>query len=62
MKYQYTREELEQIEQNRWLTDRERNVFDLFYRRGWHIEAIAAELDTCRSTIDNVLRSIRSKA
>lgn len=62
MKYQYTREQLEQIEQNRWLTDRERNVFDLFYRRGWQIEAIAAELDTCRSTIDNVLRSIRSKA
>ena len=62
MKYQYTREQLEQIEQNRWLTDRERNVFDLFYRRGWNIEDIAAELDTCRSTIDNVLRSIRSKA
>lgn len=61
MKIQYSIEELEQLEQCRWLTDREREVFELYYRRGWEIEAIAAELYTCRSTINNVLKSIREK-
>lgn len=61
MKIQYSIEELEQLEQCRWLTDRERLVFDYFYRRGWEIEAIAAELYTCRGTINKILRSIREK-
>lgn len=61
MKIKLSQEELEQIEQYKWLTDRERQVFDLYYRRGWEIEAIAAEIDRCRSTVNNVLRSIRDK-
>ena len=61
MKIRYTMKELEQLEQCHWLTDREREVFDLYYRRGWEIEAIAAELYTCRNTINNVLKSIREK-
>lgn len=61
MKIVFTIEELEKLEQCRWLTDRERQVFELYYRRGWEIEAIAAELYTCRGTINNVLKSIRAK-
>lgn len=45
-----------------WLTDREKKVFDLFYRRGWPIEDIAAELYLSRRTVDYTLANIRSKA
>lgn len=61
MKIKYTIKELEQLEACPWLTDREREVFNLYYRRGWEIEAIAAELYTSRNTINNVLKSIRDK-
>lgn len=46
---------------NPWLTDREKQVFDLFYRRGWRIEDIAAELEVSRRTIINILQSARNK-
>lgn len=46
---------------NQWLTDRERQVFDLYYRRGWAIEDVAAELYVSRGTVNNCLRSIREK-
>lgn len=49
------------MEQSRWLSDRERIVFELYYRRGWSIEAIAAEIYTSRGTVNNILRSIRQK-
>jgi Sigma-70, region 4. len=49
------------MQANYWLDDRERMVFDFFYRRGWHIEDIAAELDYSRSTITRVLKSMRTK-
>lgn len=61
MKYKYPIVELEKMEQSKWLTDRERAVFELFYRRGWSIEAIAAEIYASRSTVNNILRSIRDK-
>lgn len=61
MKYRYSIEELERISKSPWLTDRERIVFDLYYRRGWEIEAIAAEIYVCRGTVNNILKSIRSK-
>lgn len=60
-KYHYTVEQLEQLLRNPWLTDRERQVAELYYRRGWHIEAVAAELDVSRGTINNALRRIRQK-
>lgn len=44
-----------------WLTDRERAVFDLYYRRGWAIEDIAAELYLSRRTVDYTLAQIREK-
>ena len=47
---------------NPWLTDREKQVFELFYRQGWQIEDVAAELDVSRGTVNNILRSIREKA
>ena len=39
------------MEKCEWLTDREKAIFNLFYRRGWQIEAIAAEMDVSRGTI-----------
>ena len=61
MKYKYTTQQLEEMERCKWLTDRERSVFDLVYRRGWAIEDTAAELYVSRSTVDADLRSIREK-
>jgi DNA-directed RNA polymerase specialized sigma24 family protein len=46
---------------NPWLTDREKRAFDLFYRRGWAIEDVAAEMYVSRRTVDNDLASIRRK-
>lgn len=60
-KFIYSQIELENMSNNKWLSDRERKVFDLFYARGWAIEDIAAELDFNRSTINRILKSIRLK-
>ena len=60
MKYRFTVQQLEAMASTPWLTDREKQVFELFYRRGWEIERIAAELDVSRGTINTVLRKIRS--
>lgn len=61
MKYRFTVQQLEAMASNPWFTDREKQVFELFYRRGWRIEDIAAELDVTRGTVDNILRAIRAK-
>lgn len=61
MKRRFEIRELEQLDQCKWLTDRERAVFDLYYRRGWEIEAVAAELYLSRSTVKRTLNGIRSK-
>ena len=61
MKNRPTVEQLEKMSANPWLTDREREVFELYYRRGWAIEDIAAELYVCRNTINNTLYSLRRK-
>lgn len=42
MKYRYTVQQLQKMEQCRYLTDRERRVFNLVCRRGWAIEDAAA--------------------
>lgn len=62
MKYKYSTGELEHMSSCPWLTDREKKTFDLYYRRGWAIEDIAAEMYVSRGTINNTLRSIRNKA
>lgn len=62
MKYTYTTEQLEEMVRNPWLTDREREVFELYYRRGWAIEDVAAELYVSRNTVNNTLYSLRRKA
>lgn len=61
MKHTYTPKQLEEMSNNKWLTDREREVFELYYRRGWAIEDIAAELYVSRNTINNTLYSLRHK-
>lgn len=61
MKYTYSTEQLEKMSKNPWLSDRERKVFEYYYRRGWAIEDIAAELYVSRNTINNTLNSIRNK-
>ena len=60
-KYRFSPDQLEQMAVNPWLTDREKRAFDLFYRRGWAIEDVAAELYVSRRTVDNDLASIRRK-
>ena len=61
-KYKYSPAQLSRMESNRWLTDRERKVFDLYYRRGWAMEDVAAELYVSRGTVRNDLKSIREKS
>ena len=61
MKYKYTPAQLEQMERCRWLTDRERRVFNLVYRRGWSREDVAAVLFVSVGTVEGDLRSIRDK-
>lgn len=61
MKYKYSVSQLEAMSASPWLTDRERQVFSLYYQRGWAIEDVAAELDVSRGTVNNDLRSIRGK-
>lgn len=46
----------------RWLSDRERQAFELYYRRGWAIEDVAAELYVSRNTVNRILASVRHKA
>lgn len=60
-KYKYSREQLESMAANPWMSDRERGAFDLIYRRGWAIEDVAAEMNCSRSTINRTLASIRQK-
>ena len=55
MKYRYTVQQLKKMEQCRYLTDRERRVFNLVCRRGWAIEDAAAELYLSRSSIAYLL-------
>lgn len=62
MKFKLSRQQLESIEHDRWLTDQERAVFDLYYRRGWSIEDTASEIDRSRSTVNRILRQIRQKS
>ena len=61
MKYKYTVAELTQMSKCRWLTNRERRVFEMYYRKGYTIEYIAAALSISRRTVDNDLRQIRTK-
>lgn len=61
MKYKYSIEQLEAMDSCRWLTDHERQVFELYYQRGWAIDDIAAELYCSPGKIKKDLRSIREK-
>lgn len=62
LKFEFSIQELNAMQNNPWLTDREKQVFDLFYVRGWKIEDIAAELDISRRTVTTVLQKIRRKS
>lgn len=62
MKFEFSQDELERMQTSKWLTIRERKVFQRFYIDGVFIEDIAAELEVCRRTVINDLRSIRRKA
>ena len=61
MKYKYSIQQLQRMEQCRWLTDRERRVFNLYFRRGWATDDIAAELYLSPSAVKKSIRSIRLK-
>ena len=61
MRAEFSQSELDIITNHRYLTRRERRVFYLYYREGLSYEEVAAEIDVCRRTVYNVLRSIREK-
>ena len=60
MKIRLSAEQLKQLAADPWLTDRERMVLNLYYRRGWAIEDVAAEMDCSRGTVNNILRLLLS--
>lgn len=60
-KYKYTPQQLERMASDPWMTDRERQAFDLVYRRGWAHEDAAAELYCSKSTLDRSLANIRKR-
>lgn len=62
MKYKFALPDLEKLLHSELLTDREHEVFKLYYIRGWAIENVAAEINVSRKTIDNILKNIREKA
>ena len=61
MKIFLTQEQKERIDQDGWLTDMQRTVFELYYRRGWTIEDVAAETGRDRRTVSRILRQLREK-
>ena len=61
MKHEYSEEEKARIAAYPFLTDREREAFDLAVRRGWAIEDAAAEMWVSRSTVKRALASMRRK-
>ena len=63
MKFEFSQSELDLIENHKYLTRRERRVFNLRYREGLSYEDIGAEMDpqVCRRTVYNILKSIRKK-
>lgn len=60
-KYKFPQETLERMAADPWMTDRERQAFDLVYRRGWAHEDAAAEMFCSRATVDRALASIRKR-
>ena len=61
MKYKYSLQQLTDMFACPFMTDRERQVMELYYRRGWAIEDVAAELYISASTVKRTLREIRQK-
>lgn len=61
MKYKYSIKQLQRMERCRWLTDRERRVFNLYFRRGWTMADIAAELYLSPAAVKTTIRAIRDK-
>jgi len=62
MKFKYTPVQLDHMFSCPWMTDRERQIMELYYRRGWAIEDVAAELYISASTVKRALHSIRYKS
>lgn len=60
-KYKPSQDQLERMAADPWMTDREKQAFDLVYRRGWAHEDAAAEMYCSRSTVDRALASIRKR-
>lgn len=56
--------ETQTIYSSPYLTDREKQVFELYYMKGWKMEDIAQELYpyTTRQAVGRIIKSIRRKA
>ena len=61
MKYKLSLKQLEQLDKCPYLTDREREVFELFYKRGFSRPEVSKELYISISAVRNALANIRAK-
>ena len=64
MKYTLRPDELDKLENSRYLTRRERQVLSLYFREGLNYAEISAELmpQVSIRTVGNILNCIRTKA
>ena len=64
MKYAIRPEILDNLENSKLLTRRERQVFNLYFREGLNYAEIATELvpEVSIKTVGNILKEIRNKA
>lgn len=60
-KFKPTPAQLERMAADPWMSDLEKQAFDLVYRRGWAHEDAAAEMYCSRSTVARALSSIRKR-
>lgn len=59
MKYLFSADEIDRMGDNPRLTDRQRDIFELVYRRGLLHQEAANELYISRKTVERELRTIR---
>lgn len=61
MKYKLSLKQMEKLDRCPYLTDRERKVFELFYKRGLTRAEVGRELYVSVPTIREILKNIRAK-
>lgn len=60
-KINLNKKEIKIILDDNYLTDRQKDIFELYYLKGWVAEDVGAELKRSRITIYRELKEIRKK-